>query len=58
MGILTEVSVSVKKLEDPYIFFYNGVNKEKREKAGVAIFIHKKFKLNIKNWEEVRTNVL
>lgn len=41
-----------------YIHLYSGVDKSTRAKRGVSIAIHKKFRKNIKSWEEVDEQII
>lgn len=46
------------ELRGDYILFYSGVSKAKRAKAGVSIALHKKWRQNIKNCEEINERIL
>lgn len=41
-----------------YLHFYSEAKKYRRAKAGVPIAIYKKWKNNIKNWEEINERLI
>lgn len=60
MATLTETKKKGTGNEEDtnYIWFFSGVPKEKRSKAGVAIVVSKKYKRCIKSWEEINERLM
>lgn len=58
--ILSETKKKGKGSEEigDYIHLYSGVDKSARAKRGVSIAIHKRFRKDIKSWEEVDEQII
>lgn len=43
---------------EEYMHFYSGVEKSMRARRGVSIAVHKKFRKNVKSWEEIDEQII
>ncbi|KAK4879242.1 hypothetical protein RN001_007388 [Aquatica leii] len=46
------------KYVDEYMMFYSGVRQEQRASKGIALYIHKKWEENIKNYEYINERII
>lgn len=60
IGVLTETKKKGKgnEMVGEYIHFYSGVSKHERAKRGISVVVHKKYKRNIKSWEEIDERIM